>query len=78
MRDIIWTIIIVWLIWKVVDAFKSLSKTKTTTQRVYTNQHHNSYTSRKEGEVKINTTDTKSKPHFKSGHGEYVDYEEIN
>jgi uncharacterized protein YxeA len=76
-RDIIWTIIVVWLIWKVFEAFKTLSKPKTTTQRVYTNQT-NSYTNKKDGEVKIEATNTTSKPHFKSGHGEYVDYEEVN
>jgi hypothetical protein len=74
-RDIIWTIIVLWIIWKIYDAFKVISKPKTQ-QQGFNNQQQQ-YNYRKEGEVKIDTYETKNKPHFKDGDGEYVDYEEI-
>lgn len=76
MRDIIWTVILVWLVWKIYEAFKGVSKMQT--QRV--NNQQNQYTQRnqrKEGEVRVESTNTSHKPHFKDGDGEYVDYEEI-
>jgi hypothetical protein len=70
-RDIIWTIIIVWVVWKIYDAFKNVSKAKTQAQKSNEN-----YSYRKEGEVKIDrSVDLKS--HFNPNDGEYVDYEEI-
>ena len=74
MRDIIWTIIVLWIIWKIYDAFKVISKPKTQ-QQEFNNQQQ--YNNRKEGEVKIEAFETKNKPHFKDDDGEYVDYEEI-
>ena len=73
MRDVIWTVIILWVVWKIYDAFKNVSKAKTQTQSHHS--AHNSY-GQKEGEVKIDTS-SKPKTHFKPGDGEYVDYEEI-
>ncbi|MES2761908.1 MAG: hypothetical protein V4677_06865 [Bacteroidota bacterium] len=71
MRDIIWTIIIVWVVWKIYDAFKSMSKTKSQTDTFNGNRSY-----QKEGEVKIDkTVDLKS--HFNPNDGEYVDYEEV-
>ncbi len=85
MRDIIWTVILVWLVWKIYEAFKGISKMQT--QRVNNQQtrqqgnNHTYYTNqqsqRKEGEVKLDSTQSAHKPHFKPGDGEYVDYEEI-
>jgi len=82
-RDIIWTVILVWLVWKIYDAFKGISKMQT--QRVNNQQNRQGNTSyytnqqsqRKEGEVKLESTQSAHKPHFKPGDGEYVDYEEI-
>jgi hypothetical protein len=75
-RDIIWTIILVWLVWRIYDAFKGISKMQT--QRVNNPQQHNrQQNSRREGEVRIDSTQTGQKSHFKPGDGEYVDYEEI-
>ncbi len=74
MRDIIWTVILVWVVWKIVDAFKNVSKMQA--QRVNPNQN-NQYQQRKEGEVKIDSDKSAHKPHFKPGDGEYVDYEEV-
>lgn len=80
MRDIIWTVILVWLVWKIYDAFKGISKMQA--QRVNTrqNQHQQQYyqqNRRKEGEVSIDSAEPTHKPHFKPGDGEYVDYEEV-
>jgi hypothetical protein len=71
-RDIIWTIIVIWLVWKIYDAFVGISKRKPQTQGV--NNSQNNF--RKEGEVKIER-DIHQKSHFKPEDGEYVDYEEI-
>lgn len=71
MRDIIWTVIVLWLAWKIVDAIKGVSQKKSQTQG------YNSQTYKREGEVKINKTGNQQKTHFKPEDGEYVDYEEI-
>lgn len=71
MRDIIWTVIVLWLAWKIVDAIKSVSQKKTQAQA------SNSQNNRREGEVKINNIGAQQKSHFKPEDGEYVDYEEI-
>lgn len=39
--------------------------------------YYNQQSQRKEGEVKLDSTQSAHKPHFKPGDGEYVDYEEI-
>lgn len=83
MRDIIWTVILVWLVWKIYDAFKGISKMQA--QRVNNQQnrqgntsyYNNQQSQRKEGEVKLDSTQGTHKSHFKPGDGEYVDYEEI-
>jgi hypothetical protein len=70
-RDIIWTIIIVWVVWKIYDAFKSVSRSKNSVPAFNRNQSY-----QKEGEVKIDKrVDLKS--HFGPSDGEYVDYEEV-
>lgn len=73
MRDIIWTIIVIWAVWKVYETFSSLSKAKTRTS--YSQYQQNSY--RKEGKIQVESTTESKKPHFKPSHGEYVDYEEV-
>lgn len=84
MRDIIWTVILVWLVWKIYEAFKGISKMQTqrvnnqqTRQGNNTSYYNNQQSQRKEGEVKLDSTQSAHKPHFKPGDGEYVDYEEI-
>lgn len=79
MRDIIWTVIILWVVWKIYDAFKLVSKA---TQKQSFNSQNNqsnqaSANDKKEGEVKVNKMSEKQKTHFKPGDGEYVDYEDI-
>lgn len=75
MRDIIWTVILIWVVWKVYDAFKNVSKAKTQTHG-YDQQQNNNYYKR-EGEIKIENPGSKTKTHFKSEDGEFIDYEEI-
>lgn len=77
MRDIIWTVIILWIVWKIYDAFKSVTNTRTqaSSNSHYSNQQ--SYQTKKEGEVKVDFNSVKQKTHFKPDDGEYVDYEEI-
>lgn len=79
MRDVIWTIIIIWIVWKLYDAFTSFSRVKArSTVNPYgqTQQHNYQQNSRREGDVKIDRQ-TEQKSHFKPDDGEYVDYEEI-
>jgi hypothetical protein len=71
MRDIIWTIIGIWILWKIIEAFRSFSSKKPAGNQ-YT--HHD--------QTQNNTQDTSQKPQQKKGElkpdaGEYVDYEEI-
>lgn len=72
MRDFIWTVIIVWVIWRVIEAFRGVSAVSrkmkqgpnyTQNHTQTTDQTHNS-TQPKKGELK-------------SDAGEYIDYEEI-
>ena len=75
LRDIIWTVIIIWVVWKIYDAFKNVSKPKTQTHGFNPQQNNNDQ--KKEGEVKVDHSAPKQKSHFKPNDGEYVDYEEI-
>lgn len=70
MRDIVWTIIVIWITWKIYDMFKNMSKTKT--QPIT----QNNYKQNKEGAIRIEKH-VKHKTYFNSSDGEYVDYEEI-
>ena len=68
MRDIIWTLIGIWLIYKVVDMFKNLGSKKSFVDNQHSNQHR--------------TTTTKKDIHsalkkHMNKEGEYVDFEEI-
>jgi hypothetical protein len=72
MRDIIWTIIGIWILWKIIDAFRSYSSSKSSSdfRKDQREQHQNT------------TQHTSEKPQQKKGElkpdaGEYVDYEEI-
>lgn len=74
MRDVIWTIIAIWVIYQVYKVIRS--------SRVYVyqkNEHsHNSQSSQKEGQIKVDRQKetTERKPNLDKG-GEYVDFEEI-
>lgn len=76
MRDVIWTIIVVWVVYRIWEAIKS--------SRVYIYQkhehNHNYNNGQREGEVKIDAEKqghhADRKPNSDKG-GEYVDFEEI-
>ena len=71
MKDIIWTIIIVWLIYKVVEIFRLGKK-----QAEINNPE-------RDGKTRIFKTDTNEKPDPSTMHktldkeGEYVEFEEV-
>lgn len=64
MRDVFFTILAVWLLWRIFNSFSSSNKPR------YNSPNDHSQTHRKEGEV---TVEKKSK----NDDGDYVDYEEI-
>lgn len=77
MRDVIWTIIIIWVVYKLVDIFRSTTVKKTFVYNKYESHHHAS-NKRPEGSVTVeqNTKPGKS-PKANASDGEYVDFEEI-
>ena len=74
MRDIIWTLIVIWLIYKLVDIFKSSKK-----NTFANNQNNNSNTSQKAESTNFsmnkNHKDVIQKSTDKEG--DYIDFEEI-
>jgi hypothetical protein len=78
MRDIIWTVIVIWIVWKLYDAFTSFGKQKSRTAYSQPNTQQNNYQqTNKEGEIRIDNKGDQKSSHFKPDDGEYVDYEEI-
>lgn len=65
-RNIVWTTIVVWFVWKIYNVFSNKANNNTNTSQ-----------KSKEGETKIEKN-VLQKPHFKPNDGEYVDYEEVN
>ena len=70
MRDVIWTIIIIWGVYRLYNAFFSGSKRTV----VYEKHEHHHYA--EEGKVKVETTTPPKKPR-KIDDIEYTDFEEI-
>lgn len=66
MRDFFFTILAIWLIWRI---FESIKVTRLSNRDNYTNQS-------KEGEVKVKYQAPKKNDKDDEG-GEYVDYEEV-
>ena len=69
MRDIIWTVIGIWLLWRIIDAFRSFSSPARKVRNNPVNnqssaESHSQNTHAKKGELKPDA-------------GEYIDYEEI-
>lgn len=70
MRDIIWTIIILWVVWRVIDAFRTFGSAAKKTQASSSNYQNTT----------SNETNFQSSPkkgELKPDAGEYVDYEEV-
>lgn len=78
MRDIIWTIIVIWLIYKVVDLFRSASQKKSYAyQQNQTNRQQNTYNNQQQ-QYQPPKKDVKSALKKSADNdGEYVDFEEI-
>lgn len=75
MKDIIWTLIIVWLIYKIVELFKTA-----TVKRSYTNNQTQHKQSSPETEKATNPANKDIKDAIRrhiNKAGEYVDFEEI-
>ena len=72
MRDIIWTVIIIWIVWKIYGTILNISKGKVNNG----NRNEKQYTDQKNGKVTIQHKSNK-KSQFSSNHIEYVDYEEV-
>lgn len=79
MRDLIWTVIIIWVVIKIFNLFKSVSVKKTVIYNNYQYQGNTAESKKPEGSVTVEANakqNTKSpKPNLNDG--EYVDYEEI-
>ena len=75
MRDVIWTIIAVWVIYRIYMALRSSS---VHVFQKHEHHHHHTTPKEKEGEVKIDKEPSHGhkKPNSDKG-GEYVDFEEI-
>ena len=75
MKDILWTIIIIWVVYKIVDIFRSTTVKKSSS--------HSNYDARgpehkPEGSITVEKNHTHGKtPKANSTDGEYVDFEEI-
>lgn len=76
MRDIIWTIIIIWLVYKMLEVFRSFSSKKT--QSGNTNQHYTNTAQNKTNSATTSDENIKGaiRKHLNK-EGEYVDFEEI-
>lgn len=80
MRDVIWTIIIIWVVYKLVDLFRGTSVKKTFVYNKY--EYHSSAqnaSTKPEGSVTVESKAAQSskQPKPNSTDGEYVDFEEI-
>jgi len=71
MRDIIWTIIVVWLIYRVVDIFRISAAKRTAGNNQFGDQTNPHPGSKPEKDIK-----NAVKKHL-NNEGEYVDFEEV-
>lgn len=82
MRDLIWTIIIIWVVYKIIDLFRGISVKKTV---IFNNYEYNSSNNKqnnskkREGSVTVETPSNKNNKEGKIDaiDAEYVDFEEI-
>ena len=72
MRDIIWTVIIIWVVVKIIGAFRSVSSASKKAQQ--NSGHSQDYTQNTD---QTHTSAQPKKGELKSDAGEYIDYEEI-
>lgn len=72
-RDLIWTVIGIWILWKLIDAFRSFSSSARREQNRY-GQQGNQYQDHTQN---TSQKSSQKKGELKPDAGEYVDYEEI-
>ncbi len=70
MKDVLVTMIFLWVLWKIFGG-------RTVVHRYTVNQHNHTYHAPKEGEVKVEKKAPKTTRKLDEDAGEYVDYEEI-
>jgi hypothetical protein len=73
MQEFFYTILAIWLIWKIFGAFSNTKKQSATNNFQQTN--HNHYNTPRPGDVKVEETPKKKSD--KAPDDDYVDYEEI-
>ncbi|MBS1647558.1 MAG: DUF4834 family protein [Bacteroidetes bacterium] len=80
MADVFWTIVIVWLVYRLYNSLVSpaAGKGKSFFYQNQQNVHQHYYHQNREGEVKVKDTQAEvpRKPNSDKG-GEYIDFEEI-
>lgn len=69
MRDFIWTIIVIWLVYKLLDVFKSKQKPAENTQNANFSGNTNPSSNHESGK--------RAKEKHLNEEGDYVDFEEI-
>lgn len=75
MRDVIWTLIIIWVIYKIIDVFKNIKQKPYSNNQSFNSyktsqtESTNNYPSKKEPKVNLQKNIDKE--------GDYVDFEEI-
>ncbi|HEX8517093.1 MAG TPA: DUF4834 family protein [Bacteroidia bacterium] len=70
MKDVFYTILVVWILWRIIQSISSMKTRQASSSR-------SNYTQRKQGETTVNYIPPKSKNKKDDDEGEYVDYEEI-
>ena len=77
MRDIVWTIIGIWIVWKIFHAFKTMSTHQGNNSAFNNQRQREKAYQKKEGVVTIDHLNDKHKSPIDPKNTEYVDYEEI-
>jgi len=76
MRDVIWTLIIIWVIYKIIDVFKNTKQKSFSNNQSFNSyktpqsENANNYSTKKEPKVNVKKNIDKE--------GDYIDFEEIN
>lgn len=70
MKDVFYTLLVVWIIWRIMNSVNTIRLRQSTTD-------HNYQNTKKQGETTIDYVPPKNKNKRDDDEGEYVDYEEI-
>jgi hypothetical protein len=79
MQEVFFTVLAIWVIWKLFSAFSGSSSAgqQRASNHFYQTNHNHYQETKPEGEVVIEDKTSKSGTKRKPEEGEYVDYEEI-